>query len=329
VTLSFLRIFHFPIMAEKQLRLNINSENPLARGSSIPVLGFGTWKADRGVVGAAVETALNAGWRHVDAASVYGNEEEIGQALSKVFGAGTIKREDVWVTSKLWCTQWENAEESLRQTLKDLKLEYLDLYLVHAPLCMEKVYAGTKLDTDHASPKTASGDLRRGKVPVHEVWRQMEALVEKGLVRNIGVSNWPVLLLADLLTYCKIRPVVNQIEISPYLNQHGLTEFCRHVNIHVTAYSPLGSGNMGVLQDAYIAAIAKAHKVSPAQVILRWAIQSGFSVLCKSTSPDRVKQNFDIWSLELSESEMARITSLERGHRACDQSTFHGLPFYS
>jgi D-xylose reductase len=238
-----------------------------------------------------------------------------------------VTRADLFVTSKLWNTDHEPArvEEACRRTLADLGLEYLDLYLVHFPLAMaysppaEGEGGARFLDAaPTATPPPAVG--------LQDTWRAMEALVAKGLVRSIGVSNYSAALLVDLVRYAKVQPAVNQVEIHPYLAQPRLVAWCQAHNIHVTAYSSLGSISYAkfdhfdfkgpfLLEHPAVAEIAAEHGKTAAQVLLRWAVQRGIAVIPKSTNAGRIAENADVVDWALSDSAMATLNGLDANRR--------------
>ncbi len=214
--------------------MSSNQHIVLNTGAKMPFLGLGTWNAKKDRVGDAVEEALTKfGYSHIDCAWVYENEKEVGEAFRRVFNNGKRKREEIFITSKLWNDDHkkEHVVEACKQTLADLQLEYLDLYLMHFGIASPHGLGIEPLD--------ANGMLITKKVSIRETWEAMEELVHLGLVKAIGVSNFTAPMLIDLLTYAKIVPAVNQIELHPYLQQNKLIEFCRAHGIAVTAYSRL------------------------------------------------------------------------------------------
>lgn len=247
----------------------------LNNGLQIPVFGLGTWKSKPGEVTAAVKSAIDAGYRHIDCAHVYGNEKEVGEAIRAKIAEGFVKREDLWITSKLWNTfhSPEKVEPALKKTLSDLGLEYLDLYLIHWPM-------GFKEDGD-LFPMNADGDkLLFSDVDYVDTWKGMEGVQKKGLTKSIGLSNFNSEQIDRVLKAATVKPVTNQVECHPYLNQKKLAAFCKERGIVLTAYSPLGSPDRPwakpddpqLLQDEGIIAIAKRLGKSPAQVKKKFII---------------------------------------------------------
>jgi len=295
-------------------------------GAAMPVVGLGTWKSAPSEAGQAVEYALTkCGYRHIDCAAIYGNEKEIGSAFDKVFRAGTLPREEVFITSKLWDTEHsrEDVRPACEATLRDLQLEYLDLYLMHWGIAEPK--GGHTYDE--------SGHLVVEKIPLRETWEAMEELVDAGLVRAVGVANFTAPLLLDLFSYARIQPAVNQIELHPYLQQTRLVEFCRRLGMVVTAYSPLarpGYEEMSarLVDEKIIRGIASAHGKTPAQVLLRWGMQRNTVVIPKSIHPERIKENIGVFDFELSEGDMRSIASLERGLRIVDPYQWGQVPYF-
>jgi len=311
------------------------SSQLLANGGAMPQVGLGVWKIDLAAAAEVVESALQIGYRHLDCASDYGNEKEVGQGIRQVLRAGTCRRDDLWITSKLWntCHAAEHVKPACERSLADLGLEYLDLYLVHFPISLEYVPfserypAGWFRDPDAQSPR-----MTPAKVPLAETWQAMENLVAEGLVRNIGVCNFNVSLLRDLIAYANIPPAVLQVELHPYLTQEKLLRFCASEGIAVTGFSPLGAGSYqsigmagfdeSALDEPVVLAAAKRCGKTPAQVVLRWAIQRGTSIVPKSTRVERLRENLDLFDVELNGEEMAAISGLNRNRRFNDPGVF-------
>ena len=294
----------------------------------MPIVGLGTWKSLPNVAGKSVEAALMAGYRHIDGAAIYANEKEIGQTYKKVFSGGAINRTDVFITSKLWNTEHAEADvlSALKQTLSDLQLDYLDLYLMHWGVAVPKGFGKEPLDKN--------GYLLSAPVSIQETWQAMENLLQTGLVKAIGVSNFTAPMLVDLLTYAKIVPAVNQIELHPYNAQQKLIDFCHDKGIAMTGYSPLGSpgtkepGEPILLADEHVVSIAKAHGKSPAQVLLRWGVQRNTIMIPKSDHPDRIKSNLEIFDFELTADEMGQLSKLDRRFRYTNPQAWWGFPYF-
>lgn len=287
-------------------------------GDEMPAIGLGTWKSEKGKVEEAVKIALHKGYRHIDCASTYGNEAEIGTAFNSVFSQGKIKREDVWVTSKLWndCHKKEHVIPALKQTLKDLQLNYLDLYLIHWPVAFKHGVGFPSSDEDYISLE---------EVPIIETWNAMVEAKKQGLVKHLGVSNFSIKKLQSLMAQTNEAPEMNQVELHPFLQQHELLEFCKENNIHVTAYSPLGSGDRSaqmkaenepsLMEEPAIVEIAEKHKASPAQVLIKWAVARGTAVIPKSTTEKHIIANLESIKVELDEEDLKKISGIKRNFR--------------
>ncbi|XP_059045296.1 aldo-keto reductase family 1 member B1-like [Achroia grisella] len=289
-------------------------------GLNCPILGLGTWQAIRGEenkVYQAVCDAIDLGYRHIDGAHLYGNEKEVGQAIKEKISQGVVKRENLFVTSKLWNTfhspDW--VETAVKLSLSDLGLEYLDLYLIHWPMAYKEGYDLTPVDENG---KTIFSD-----VDYVDTWKSMEKLVEKGLVKSIGVSNFSPKQIDRVLKVAKIKPVTNQVEIHPYLYQQKLYDFCKMRDIVLTAYSPLGSPQRpwaqskdpNVLDDPVVKNIAVKYGKTPAQVLIRIAVDRGIMIVPKSANQKRLAENFDIWDFKLTNDDIKEISRLDRNFR--------------
>ncbi|KAJ5077843.1 hypothetical protein M0811_05533 [Anaeramoeba ignava] len=295
----------------------------------IPALGIGTYRSPKGEVGKAIKIALETGFRHIDCAYFYGNEDEIGEILKETFDQGKIKREDVWITSKLWNIFHDpkDVQEGCEKTIKDLQCGYLDLFLIHWPVCFEK-----RNDLD-LLPRKDENTMSTVDIPLIETWHAMEKLVEIGLVKSIGISNFTKERIEEIYEKAKIKPVINQIENHPYLQQEELCEYCRKNGIQITAYSPLGTShfkkeNPSLLQDPIILEIAKKHNVSPAQILIKWQIQRGNTVIPKAVKPEHIKDNFECLKVKLTEEDMKQIATLDRHFRFVNPLNFWNIDVY-
>jgi 2,5-diketo-D-gluconate reductase A len=270
----------------------------LNNGQQIPQLGFGVFLVRPQDTAAAVSTALQAGYRHIDTAEMYGNEQEVGEAVRQ----SGLDRSEVFITSKLSNDAHEpdDARRAFDGSLKALGVDYLDLFLIHWPL-------PTRYDGDYVS-----------------TWKALEEIYREGRVRSIGVSNFQPHHLRRLHSETEIIPAVDQIEVNPYLTQDELRGFCAEHQIAVEAWSPLARGR--VLADPEIGTIARRAAKTPAQVVLRWHLQRGDIVFPKSVTPDRIRENIDIFDFGLSAAEVETISALNRNERTgFDPDTFDAI----
>ncbi|MFJ7752576.1 aldo/keto reductase [Peribacillus muralis] len=256
----------------------------LQNGVEMPQLGFGVFKVKNGSETVeSVKKAIEVGYRAIDTAAIYENEDGVGQAISEC----GVPREDLFITSKVWNTEqgYETTLQAFDDSLKRLGLDYLDLYLIHWP----------------------------GKDKYLDTWRALEKLYKDGKVKSIGVSNFHIHHLEDLLANCEVKPVVNQIELHPLLTQGEIRGYCEKNEIKVEAWSPLGRGNL--LEEPTINHIAKKHGKSSAQVLIRWHLQHDIVVIPKSITPARIEENAQVFDFSLSLNEMNQIDSLNKNER--------------
>jgi D-xylose reductase len=301
----------------------------------MPVVGLGLWQVGRAETAGLVQGAIRAGYRHLDCACDYGNEAEVGHGVRAALAAAACRREELWITSKLWNTYHARAHvrPAVERTLRDLQADYLDLYLVHFPIAQAFVPFEVRYPPEWLYDPTAlDSRMRLAKVPLSETWTAMEALVTAGLVRNIGVCNYNCALLRDLLAYATIAPAVLQVELHPYLTQDKLVRFCREAGIAVTGFSPLGALSYlplgmarreeSALEQVPVRDAAQRHGKTPAQVVLRWGVQRGTAVVTKTCRPERLAENLAVFDFELSADEMAAIGALNRNRRFNDPGVF-------
>ncbi|KAK7870468.1 hypothetical protein R5R35_000745 [Gryllus longicercus] len=294
-----------------------------------PIFGLGTWKSPPGEVTQAVKNAIDAGYRHIDCAHVYGNETEVGAALKEKIQEGVVKREDLYITSKLWNTfhRPDLIEPAIKTTLCNLGLEYLDLYLIHWPQAYKE---------DEGLFPEKDGKTVYSDVDYVDTWKGMEKLVKKCLTKSIGVSNFNHEQIDRVLAIAEIKPVTNQVECHPYLNQKKLIEYCKSKDIVITAYSPLGSpdrpwakpGDPQLMDDPKLKEIAQKYGKTTAHILLRYNVQRGLITIPKSVTKSRIEQNIDIFDFELKNEDMECIDTFDCNGRFCHLNWIKDHKYY-
>lgn len=291
---------------------NVDKYIELNSGSKIPIIGLGTWNTKGFSLQSAIAEAVKVGYRHIDTAYVYENEVDVGKALKRVFKAGECTRDEMFVTTKLWNTyhRADLVRTGCFQSLERLQLDYIDLFLMHTPCAYKE-------GTGELRPRDESQNVSFSNANFEDTWRQMKKLQQEGVVRNIGVSNFNIKQLKIILA-TGIVPSVLQIESHPFLVQNDVEEFCRKNSIHITGYSPLGSpsrpivftGEPILLANETIGGIARSHKKTSAQVLIRYQFQKGHSTIPKSERIDHIRENYNVFNFELSASEMSTLDDL-------------------
>ncbi|MBS0054864.1 2,5-didehydrogluconate reductase DkgA [Yersinia sp. Marseille-Q3913] len=265
--------------------MSLQSFVKLSDGNSIPALGLGVWKASNEQLIPAIDTALEAGYRLFDTAAIYGNEEGVGNALHN----SALSRSELFVTTKIWNDRHDDAEQALSESLKKLKLDYVDLYLIHWPAPKQDKFVNA--------------------------WHQLISLKEQGLIRSIGVSNFNPHHIERLHKETGVYPVINQIELNPLMQQKDIIKWNSDHNIHTESWSPLSRGVDGIIHNDIISAIAEKYNKTVAQVVIRWHLDLGLIAIPKSVTPSRIIENFNVFDFKLDEDEISKIGSLDINQR--------------
>lgn len=301
-------------------------ELEFSNGDKLPILGLGTWKSKPGEVRKAVYWAIEAGYRHIDCAAIYQNEKEVGQGIADAIAEGLVKRKELFVTSKLWndSHRLEDVHPALEKSLNDLRLDYLDLYLIHWPIAFKP---GIGFATHREEYYTYQD------VPLTQTWEAMQESKSAGKVRHIGVSNFNQAKLSQLLAVEGQKPEMNQIELHPFLPQETLVKFCLDNGLLVTAYSPLGSpdsraerhqNDPKLIDNPVVAAIAEKHGAGVGQILIAWSISRGIAVIPKSVNHARIIDNLKASDLILDAEDLGKLAHIGVKHRFVDGSFFTG-----
>ena len=296
------------------LKLNNNFE--------CPVIGLGTCNIKN--VEEVVYQSIKDGTRLIDTASKYKNEEEVGKGIKRAIEENIVKREDLFIVTKCWIEEKNDPEKALDNSLKRLQLNYVDLYLDHWPC-----------------GKDYTGENKFQMVSVKEMWTKFESLVEKGMTKSIGVSNYNVQNILIILSFCKIKPAVNEVEFNPYLYQKDLKEFCDKENIKIFSYYPLVKGrlcspelikekNLDLLNEPIIKQLSEKYNKTPGQIVLNWHVHLGNVVIPGTSNPNRMKENLGALEFKMEENEYELICSLNsKEHRFCDGFGIYGIDIFA
>ena len=301
----------------------------------MPSVGLGLWKLDQPETADIIVNGVKSGYRHLDSAADYGNEIQVGEGIKQSLSQGICRREDLWVTSKLWNTfhRPEHVLPACEKSLRDLSTDYIDLYLIHFPISLKYVAFNKRYPPEWIYDPTAENPrMHIDPVPLSETWHAMEGLVERGLVKEIGVCNYNSSLLHDLMAYASIKPAMLQIESHPFLTQEKLIKTAKNYGIAVTCFSPLGAlsymelemadQNESVLNENAVKVAAERLDRTPAQVVLRWGLQRGTAVIPKTSKKERLIENQSLFDFELSNQEMSDISNLNVDRRFNDPGVF-------
>ena len=303
--------------------------------SKMPSVGLGLWKLDQSETTSIIVDGIKSGYRHLDSAADYGNEIQVGEGIKRVLDQGICRREDLWITSKLWNTfhHPEHVLPACEKSLRDLGIDYLNLYLIHFPISLKYVDFDTRYPPEWIfDPAAENPRMHIDPVPLSETWHAMEGLVERGLVKEIGVCNYNSSLLHDLIAYSSIKPAMLQIESHPFLTQEKLIKTAKNYGMAVTCFSPLGALSYmelemadkteSVLNENTVRVASKRLNRTPAQIVLRWGLQRGTAIIPKTSKKERLIENQSLFDFELSDQEMSDISDLNANRRFNDPGTF-------
>jgi diketogulonate reductase-like aldo/keto reductase len=303
----------------------------LNSGHDMPLLSFGTYDIKPAEVKPAIDYALSVGYRHIDAAALYGNEEQIGEALADNIARGVVTRAELYITTKVWQSNFRHVREACLGSMRRLKVDYLDQYLLHWPFAIKPKQAPGEV------PLHDPNDFEFDNFPLQQAWVQMEELVDEGLVRSIGISNWTVALTHDLLTYARIKPAVNQFEASPYFPRNELIGYLKSRDILPVIYRVLFSPpqtpdfpfQVKIQEDPVVVELAQKYQRTPGQILINWGLSKGCSVPVKSITPSRILENFEASNFRLEAEEVERLNHLPIHGSYNDTEVNFKLPLYS
>ena len=329
-------------MVENTTKAAVATTVKLASGDMMPTVGLGLWKMPGDKCADAVYSSIKAGYRLLDSACDYGNEDKTGQGIKKALDEKICERKDLFVVSKLWNTfhKPENVKLACQKTMADLGVEYLDLYLIHFPIAQKFVPIDQLYPPEWVNTATEDGVPKMildNTVTYQQTWEAMEKLVEEGLVRNIGFCNIGTLMIQQVLNYAKVKPAVLQVEMHPLLTQQKLLRFARENGLQTMAFSCLASASyveidMAKAEDSLmindtIKSLGEKYKKTPAQVLLRWGVQRGTTVIPKSVKPERQVENISVFDFELSADDMKTIDGMDKNRRFNDPGVFAEAAF--
>lgn len=289
---------------EKQIE-SFETYSTLNNGASVPNLGFGTYKLEN--IEESIKNAIKIGYRLFDTAKFYENEEQIGKAINKCIKDGLVKRSELFISTKLWMDDLEDPEKALKLALERMNLDYIDVYIYHWPL-----------------PYCEDGKIVK-MFPLHETWKKLEACVEKNLTKSIGLSNFNVQLIMDLLSYCKIKPTILQVELHPIFSQPKLREFCERFDIRVMAYNPILRGasaqrlsdyeKYNLFNNSIILELSEKYGKSFTQIILNWQLKNKVIAIPKSSTYSHQKENVESLFFKMSEEDYQKVSDLNMDKR--------------